>query len=322
MEKIKILNLEPFADEVFLDKGYEVVHAKDNSPEALFEAAKGCTGILTRTEKISRDIMEANPELKIIARYGIGFDNVDVEAATELGIWVSNVPAANLETVAEGAIYLILALGRKFNILEDHFKKGEWAYRNVLKGSEVNGKVLGLVGLGKIGRLVAEKALYGLGMKEQYFDTYIEQDKAPKGVKKVDDWDTILRTSDFVAVQMPYFGKTLFTEHEFSLMKNSAYFINLSRGLIADEDALIKAIESGKIAGAGLDVYKEEPPKVDNPLLHMENVIALPHATGISNECFIKCCDCSTENIISVIETGEPVTPVNKPVKPRSLNKK
>lgn len=319
MSAKKVLCFEPFADSAFLEAGFEVVHAEGKDKDGILKAAQGCEGILTRTEKIDAEIMSAVPELKIIARFGAGFDNIDVEAATKLGIWVTNAPNVNIDAVSEGAIYMILALGRKFGQLERDLRAGGWELRNKLIGSEIAGKSLGIIGIGRIGRVVAEKAIYGLSMNVCAYDPYVPQEKAPEKVKMISDWDEIFSSCDFVSIHMPYMGKTMVNEHEFSIMKPTAFFLNLARGPVVDEPALIKALQSREIAGAGLDVFSSEPPTKGNPLLQMDNVVVLPHCTGISAEQFDRSTNLSSRSIIEAILGKEPSCAVNHPVNPRNM---
>ena len=213
---------------------------------------------------------------------------------------------------------MMLALGRRFGALERDLRAGGWELRNQLKGSELLGKSLGVIGLGRIGRAVAEKAIKGLGMNVYAYDPYIPQEKAPENVKMVDDWDEIFFLCDFISMHMPYTGKAMVSTHEFSIMKSTAYFMNLSRGPVVDEQALLVALQEGKIAGAGLDVFSPEPPSKDNPLLQMDNVVLLPHCTGISVESFERSKTQSSRSIIEAIQGKEPSCAVNKPVNPRN----
>lgn len=317
MPKKKILCFEPSADSEFLNAGYEVVHSLKDK-ESILKAAVDCEGILTRTEIIDADIMMKCPQLKIVGRFGMGFDNIDISAATEMGIWVTNVPGGNIDAVAEGVLFLILALGRRFGTLERNLRKGNWDFRNECKGHTLCGKTLGLIGIGKIGRVVAEKAMHGLGMSVFAYDSYVQQKDAPCGVQMLENRDEIFSNCDFVSIHMPYFGKTLVGEYELSLMKPTAYLVNVARGLVLDEKALIRALQGNKIAGAGLDVFFPEPPEIDNPLLKMENVVVLPHSTGIAVEVFENNKKVSSQSIISAIEGKVPANAVNAPTFPRN----
>lgn len=298
--------------------GWEVAFATGLEEDTIRCEAADCDAIVVRTASLSGTLLEALPRLKIISRYGVGFDNIDVEAASRLGIWVSNVPAANIDAVAEGAIALMLQLGRHFSMLERDFRGGGWELRNRMLGAELMGKWLGVIGLGRIGRATCKKALYGLDMKVYGYDPYLPAADFPAGIIRVIRWEDIFSLPDFVSVHMPYTGSPVIGEKEFALMKKSAYFLNLSRGRVVDEPALIEALQQGQIAGAGLDVFWEEPPRPDNPLLQMENVVALPHVTGLSVEAFTRSGLQNAESIEAAIQAVEPPCAVNRPELPRN----
>lgn len=275
--------------------------------------------LIVRTAKISGELLRQLPRLKIISRYGVGYDNIDVEAASELGIWVTNVPAANIISVAEGTIAIMLQLGRHFGQLERDLRKtGGWTLRNELLGQELAGKTLGAIGVGRIGREVCRKAALGLDMRVLAYDPYLPEDKFPSFAEHERDWENLFRTADFITVHLPFNGTPLVGEKEFSLMKKTAYFINMSRGGVIDEDALVRALRSGQIAGAGLDVFREEPPRPDNPLLHMENTVVLPHATGLCEEAFARSGLQNAESIEAAIRGQVPPCAVNHPQNPRN----
>ena len=321
MKKWKVLCFEPSVDKYFEEAGCQVVRCGRKKAEILREAVD-CDEILTRTEVIDADIMRAAPNLKIVSRFGMGFDNIDIDAAAGLGIWATNVPAGNIEAVAEGVIYHILASGRCFNRLERGMRRGDWELRNQLHGWEVKGKTLALIGVGKIGSIVAQKAYAGLGMTVIAYDPYVPQAKAPAGVTMIESREEVFRRGDFVSIHMPYFGKVLVGEEELSWMKPSAYLINAARGRVLDEAALIRALRSGKIAGAGLDVFEQEPPLADDPLLTMENVVLTPHCTGITEEVFQRNAIQSSRSVLDALAGKEPECSVNHPDRPRNMKMK
>lgn len=318
MKKGKVLCFEPSADRYFEEAGCQVVCCGRDKREILPIAAD-CDAILTRTEMIDGEIMQAAPKLKIVARFGMGFDNIDVDTADRLGIWVTNVPTGNIEAVAEGTIYHILALGRRFNQLERGMRRGSWELRNELHGRDIAGKTLGLIGVGKIGSIVAKKARLGLGMNVIAYDPYVPQEKAPEGVTMIACRQEVFQSSDFVSIHMPYFGKVLVGEEELSWMKPLACLINMARGRVLDEPALIQALCSGRIAGAGLDVFTQEPPAENNPLLSMENVVLTPHCTGITEEVFQRNAVQSSRSVLDALEGKVPECPVNHPKRPRNI---
>lgn len=299
--------------------GWDVAFASGLEEDVIRREAADCDAIVVRTAKLSGAVLEALPKLKIVSRYGVGFDNIDTEAASRLGIWVTNVPAANVDAVAEGAIALMLQLGRHFSMLERDFRGGGWELRNRMLGAELMGKSLGVIGLGRIGKATCKKALHGLDMQVYGYDPYLPDADFPAGVIHVKRWEDIFSLPDFVSVHMPYTGKPVIGKDEFSRMKKSAYFLNLSRGRVVDEAALIEALQQGEIAGAGLDVFWDEPPKPDNPLLRMENVVALPHVTGLSIESFARSGLQNAASIEAAVHAEEPPCAVNRPESPRNL---
>ncbi len=261
--------------------------------------------------------MEAAPKLKVIGRHGVGVDNIDLKAAERLGIWVTNAPLSNSNTVAEIAVGMVVALGRQMTYCEREFRKGNFEIRNKVRGMDLEDKVLGIVGLGKIGRLVANKARLGFGMKILAYDPFVPQAKAPEGVEMTDKWEDIFARPDFVSLHMPYLGKKMVGMKEFSLMKPTAYFINVARGELVLENELIEALRANKIAGAALDVFEKEPPDRDNPLLTMDNVIVTPHNAALTAECTIRMAVHAAIGIDEVMNGKTPSWPVNKPASPR-----
>lgn len=219
------------------------------------------------------------PSLKVVARPGIGVDNIDIPAATERGILVINTPEGPTESTAEHAVALLLALSKRV-VLGDRQLRGEDIARSELLGTEGRGRTLGVVGFGRIGRRVAEICALGLKMRVLAYDPYADPGLAAAlGVELVSDLDELLRQADFVTLHPALTPETyhLIGERELRLMKRGAYLINVSRGAVVDEAALIRVLEEGHLAGAALDVFDPEPPSPDNPLLRMRRVVATPH---------------------------------------------
>jgi D-3-phosphoglycerate dehydrogenase len=224
---------------------------------------------------------------------------------------------ANYKSVAEMAIGLIVALGRRITYAEREFRRGNFAVRLPFCGSDLEDKILGIAGLGKIGRRLAEKARLGLDMRILGYDPFVSKAQAPEGVEMVDTWEEIFTRSDFVSLHMPYTGEKLIGAREFGWMKPSAYFINLARGEIVVEEELIAALRSKQIAGAAIDVFEKEPPDPDNPLLAMDNVITLPHMAGLTEECSARMSLQAAQGIVEVLSGKRPSWPVNNPPSPR-----
>ncbi len=253
------------------------------TPDELKKVIKDYDALLVRSAtKVTRDVVEVADKLKIIGRAGVGLDNVDVEAASKKGVIVVNTPGGNTISTAEHAFSLMLALSRNIPQADFSMKKGEWE-RKKFMGVELCGKELGIVGLGRIGTEVAKRAL-SFGMRVMAYDPYLSVEKAKElGIESV-DLKTLLKEADYISVHTPLTEETkhMISDKEFAMMKKNVRIINAARGGIIDEDALARAIEEGKVAGAALDVYENEPPK-GSRLLKMEKVVLTPHL-GASTE--------------------------------------
>ena len=323
MAKYKVLIPQDVMEEgkaYLREKGYEIKMGSGITVEDIKRDVADCDAILARTAPFPAEVIEAGGKLRVIGRHGVGVDNIDCKRAEELGIYVTNAPESNSNTVAEYAVGMVVALGRNFVRCDKAFRAGDFEIRNRLKGSDLEGKVLGVLGMGKIGRLVARKAHFGLSMKVIGYDPFLDASAFPEEIEKIDDWDEIFRTADFISVHIPATPKTRdsISVKEFGLMKETAYFINAARGEVVDEAALISALEKGQIAGAGLDVFDPEPPAKDNPLFKMENVILTPHNAALTAECMKRMALHAAQGIHDVLSGAKPQWPVNNPAKPRA----
>jgi D-3-phosphoglycerate dehydrogenase len=264
--------------------GFEVDHRPGLSEAELKAVIPPYHALVVRSgSKVTGAVLEAAKNLKVVGRAGIGVDNVNVGAASRLGIVVMNSPRGNAVTTAEHAISLLLALARHVPQAFESVRAGKWE-RSRFQGREIDGKTLGLVGLGNVGRWVAEKAR-GLGMKVLAYDPVVTADRAAQlGVTLAPTLDELLAGSDFVTLHVPLTDATrnLLDARALARMKPGALLVNASRGGIVDESALYDALLAGKLGGAALDVFVEEPPK-GSPLLGLPNVIATPHL-GASTE--------------------------------------
>ncbi|MEE8360246.1 MAG: phosphoglycerate dehydrogenase [Candidatus Omnitrophota bacterium] len=283
---IKILISDPLAEEgvkILKDEKSFVVDVKLKiPPEELKKIIKDYDGIVVRSEtKLKKDIIDAS-NLKVIGRAGVGLDNIDLEAATKKGIIVVNAPSGNTISTAEHAMSLLMAMSRNIPQANKDMKEGNWN-RKKFMGVELYGKTLGIIGLGRIGAEVASRA-NSFKMNIIAYDPYLSEEMAKK--IKVDpvSLEELLKNSDYITVHTPITDKTkhMISEKEFKMMKRGVRIINAARGGIIDEAALLKALESKKVAGAALDVFEKEPPK-DNPLMKIDNVIMTPHL-GASTE--------------------------------------
>lgn len=248
------------------------------SPDALKEAIGAYHGILIRSQtQITADLFPHATNLKMIGRAGIGVDNVDLSAAFEHGVVVMNTPDGNAITTAEHAIALLMALARHIPAANQSLKAGSWE-KSRFNGTEIYGKLLGIVGLGKIGRLVAARAK-GLQMEVQAFDPFVDQKAADEAGVRMVSFDALMQTSDFLSVHAQLNEHTyhLINEEALSKAKPGLMLVHAARGGIVCEEALLGALESGRIKGAALDVFESEPPRANHPLIMHPNVVATPH---------------------------------------------
>ena len=266
-----------------LGEQFEIRHCDGaNRAELLTNLATANAVLIRSATKMDSEAIAAAPDLKIIARAGVGLDNVDVPAATAAGVLVVNAPTSNIVSAAELAVSLLLAVARNVVPANLALKNGQWK-RSQFGGVELQGKTVGIIGMGKIGMLVAQR-LAGFDMKFVAYDPYVKE--APKGgpeIKMV-SLDELLAASDFVTIHIPKTQETagLIDSAALAKMKSTAFVINAARGGVLDEGALLDALKSGTIAGAGLDVYATEP-CTDSPLFALDNVVATPHL-GASTE--------------------------------------
>jgi len=293
----------------------EIFFARSFEEASLIKEVRGMDGIIIRANgKVTRKMMESAPRLKVIGRHGVGVENIDLEAATEKGIWVVNTPDANDASVAEHFFGLALMLSKMLKKGDQALREGRFEARYQYIGRELHGKTLGILGFGKIGRAIGRIGHKGFDMRVLYYDAirYEEVEKEIKAVKV--SLEEVLSQSDYISINLPMLPETkgLLKEREFGLMKPSAYIINLARGPMWDEKALYSVLKEGKIAGAGSDVYEVEPATKELPLLQLENFIGTPHMAAHTDEA-LKRMSLVAEDIIRVLEGRVPLHPVNQP---------
>jgi glyoxylate reductase len=299
--------LEPF--------DVRVLHERPPERGELLDAVRGVSGILsTATEKMDGELMDAAGEdLKVIANMAVGYDNVDVEAAAERGIVVTNTPGVLDETTADVAFMLLLAAARRLGEGERLLRAGRWEWwgPKQLMGRDVWGKRLGIVGFGRIGQAVARRAR-GFGMEVLYHNRSRKEEAEQELGARYVEFDELLETVDFVSVHTPLTDEThhLIGPKELGRMKPTAVLVNTSRGPVVDEAALADALAAGRIFAAGLDVYEEEP-KVHPKLLELENVVLAPHIGSASVETRDRMAALAAENLAAVLRGEDPKTPVN-----------
>lgn len=267
--------------------------------------------ILVRTAKVTKEKMLSSPKLRIIAKHGIGTDNIDLDAAKELGIIVTNTPHANMESVAEMAVALILSVARCIPRSVQMIRNGlDKLAPKELIGMELGGKTVGLVGLGRIGIKAGSILKNGFNMKLIGFDPYVAKEKAmEQGIEKYENLNEMLAVSDVVSISVPLLPSTvnLIGKEQLEIMKESAILINTSRGKIVNEADLYEALVNSKIWGAGLDVFEIEPPRKDNPLFSLSNFVGTPHAGAATEEALIKMGMTSLEEIFRVRDGVKPL---------------
>lgn len=305
MEKILLTEkIHPDA-EALLRTHFEVVQG--SGTERVAEELAGCAGVLVRSAHVTRGDMEKNPQLKVIAKHGMGLDAIDVDAATEKGIAVVNAPFSNLNAVAEHIVALLLALSKRIVRMDKLTRQDAFAQRNAYKTKELRGSTVGIIGLGKISRMVVKK-LSGFEMNILASDPFVTQEDVGELPVRMVSAEEVYETADFVIVHTSLFPSTfhLVGAREFQRMKPTAYIINAARGPVIDEAAMIAALEAGEIAGAGLDVFEQEPPQADNPLFSMENVILSPHNAALSDGALLSMAMDSAQGIVDHLEGRVP----------------
>ncbi|MHB8771088.1 MAG: hydroxyacid dehydrogenase [Syntrophales bacterium] len=302
------------------DDRFDVRVATDPSPATVIKEIKGVEGVVVRMAPFTREIIEAADSLKVIGRHGVGVDTIDLKAATERGIVVTNTPEANALSVAEHTLTVIGALAKRVVAYDRAIRTGGWEVRNSYKAIDLDGRTLGLVGIGRIGTLVARKAAAAYNMKVIAFDPYVAPEKARElGITLVPTSDDVFRQADVVSMHTPLTPETkrFVNAGRLGLMKPTAFLINFSRGEVVDEKALYTALKTGVIAGAAIDVYDPEPPLNDNPLYELENIILSPHSAALTQECVIRMAVGAAEGVVDLLTGKTPRFVVN----PEALKK-
>ena len=295
------------------DAGYEPVIVPEVEPDASLREAPSCVGLVSNALLALDDGFFCRAaQLRVIGRVGVGYDNVDIEAAGRHGVRVVNTPLPVIEPVAEHTLCLMLGLTRRLVQGDRHVREGRFRIPDNVPGVELAGKIIGIIGMGNTGQRVAQIAHLGFRMKVLYFDLRefpeIDSSLAARRVPL----DELLEQSDFVSLHVNLSPSTRHLIDAVALrkMKESAYLVNVSRGPVVDEAALVDALRDGRLAGAGIDVYEVEPPSPDNPLFGLPNVLLSPHRGGFSVESF-QGCSGVVDDVIRVLRGEEPDFPVN-----------
>lgn len=278
--------------------------ADNQDPNNYLDQMKDTDAIIVRVAKCDGHAIENSPRLKVIGRTGVGYDSVDVKKATELGIPVVITPGANSRSVAEHAIAMMVSLSKCLYEYQLEMGKGNWEIRNARKAFEFEGKKVGILGMGAIGREVCKMA-HGLGMEVLGYDPFLSRERIESlGAEYFENYEELLCKADFVTVHVPLTDETrgMISMKQMKEMKKSAIIINCSRGGIVDEKDLYNALAEGIVGGAGLDVYGQEPVDVNNPLLTLENVVASPHSAAQTQEAVIKMAQMCVKGCLAILD--------------------
>ena len=299
--------------EVLEAQGATVVAAENpHSPDA--EAAYGdCDALMVTIQPVSAELMDRMPKCKIICRVGTGLDAIDIPAATERGIWVTNVPDYSIDEVSSHAIAFLLALARNLFRHRAMSQTGTWRYETERPIARIKGQTLGILGLGRIGSASAVKGK-GLGLNVIAHDPYLPDERfAELGVRRV-DFDTLLAESDFLTLHVPLTPETrhIIDAGALAKMKPTAFLINTARGEVVDIDALVAAVRARQIAGAGIDVLPVEPPPPDHPILHEDSILVTPHIGWASTESGHDVRERGAQDVVLVLQDQRPKYPANE----------
>ncbi|MEC7706149.1 MAG: phosphoglycerate dehydrogenase, partial [Pseudomonadota bacterium] len=312
MTKVLISDkLSPAAADIFRDAGILVDVKPGLSPEELGEIIGNYDGLAIRSAtKVTLELLDKAPRLKVVGRAGIGVDNVDIAAATAAGVVVMNTPFGNAVTTAEHAISMLLALARQIPQAHMSTTASKWE-KSKFMGTEISGKRLGIIGCGNIGAIVADRA-QGLKMKVMGYDPFLTDERAKKlGIEKV-ELDELLEKSDFISLHTPLTDATrnIISADALNRTKKGVRIVNCARGGLVDENALLAALVSGHVAGAALDVFEHEPAK-DNPLFGAANFIATPHLGASTVEAQEKVALQVAEQMVDYLMTGAITNAIN-----------
>lgn len=293
--------------------------------EVLLDKIKDKVGLLSLlTDKVDAELMDLNPQLRVVANYAVGFDNIDIPAATQRGLPIGNTPGVLTDTTADFAFTLLMSAARRVVEGADYVRAGKWRTwgPKLLTGVDIHGATLGLVGFGRIGQAMAKRA-GGFDMRVLYYDQYRRQDlEETMGITYV-DMDTLLRESDFVSIHTDLNATTrhMFNAEAFGKMKSSAILINSARGPIIDPDALYVALYSGRIRAAAVDVTEPEPILMDSPLLTLPNFLVVPHIASATIATRGKMAEIAAKNLIAGVNGEKLLAPVNPEVYEHEIRK-
>lgn len=291
----------------------ETIYLPDRPGETIDQHLPEVDGIVVRTARLSEARLSRAGRLRVIGKHGVGVDNVDLAAARARGIAIVFTPGVNSQAVAEHALTLMLMLARRIPTASRLLREGQFDQaRRTIVALDLQGKTLGLVGLGQVGRRLAAICRQGLAMRVLAFDPYVTPAQAAElGVELVSDLTPLLRAADVVSVHAPLTPETrgIIGRDALAELKPTAFLINCARGGLVDEDALLEALQTGRLAGAGLDVFAEEPTPADHPLFGLENVVVTPHVAGSSQEALRLMAENVAEDVLRVLRGEQPAHP-------------
>jgi D-3-phosphoglycerate dehydrogenase len=308
--------IDPSGIALLAAASHAVVQLDRHDEAALAEAVADADGLLVRDARVTRVVLASGRRLRVVSRHGAGLDRIDMAAATEMGIAVTNTPEANSVSVAEHVLAMMLALAKNFFVTDPANREGNFAIRHQRYGFELEGRSLGILGLGNIGRRLARKALFGLGMRVVGYDPYVDRTVLPVEMEWAEDWRVVLGSCDVVSLHLPLTAETrgMIGIEALRLMKPTALLINCARGEIVREPDLIQALREGVIAGAGIDVYDPDPPPSEHPLFAFDNVIVTPHTAAHTHEAMRNMAVQAAQGIVEVLAGKAPTWPANRPV--------
>ncbi len=311
-----VLVAQPIAAEgieLLASHGLSVRQLPECDHESLRAAVADADGLLIRNFKVDREIIEAGSRLRVISRHGAGLDTIDLATATRRGIQVTYTPAANGVSVAEHVLGMIIVLAKNMTRADAAIRAGDFDFRHRHYGIELGEATLGIVGLGNVGRALAVRAARGLGMAVKAFDPSVAAAPPDVPVQMVADLESLLRSSDFVSLNAALNEQTrgLIGAEELGQMRPGSYLINCARAELVDEPALVAALRSGHLAGAGIDVFTTDPPADGDPLFELENVVLTPHMAAHTNAAMKNMAVHSAQGIVEVLNGRPPTWPAN-----------
>lgn len=298
-----------------LSEAGEVIIPQNTSDHEISKVGRDAKALVVRLTNVSADLMDAMPSLKVIGRNGAGVDNIDVKAASARKIMIVNTPGTNSSSVAEYVISAFMFLMKRLGSLDSHMRQGDWLYRDNCRGLDVEGKTLGIVGMGRIGSILLRKCKIGLGMRTLVYDPYLSAEQIQQsGAEACASLDLLVSQSDVVSIHVPLNQTTrgLFNKEVLSLMKRGAVLVSASRGGIVDEEALISSLQSGYLGGAALDVFEKEPPEANSSIFGCPNLLVTPHIAGLTEDAAIRTAEAMCRDVAAVLRGDRPINLFNR----------